>query len=1127
MRLKNITVSLRALGWSMIVAVLLVSCGDTDNSSTVNIPEIKTSPGKDAKIPADKQFTLMPDSYTGLSFANKLGEDIHGSYNVIAFTYYYNGAGIATGDVNNDGLPDVFVTGNTVPNRLYLNKGDMQFEDISEKAGVLSEHWSTGVTMVDINNDGYLDIYVCRAGPNKVAKNRSNLMYINNGDLTFTEKAAEMGIDDTNHSTHASFFDYDKDGDFDLYVADYSLYSNMDINLVMKEVQNEKKLRAASGKLYRNDDGKFTDVSKSAGVLNYGYGLGLVTSDFNHDGWIDIYVANDFTVPDFMYINNGDGTFTDRTNDMTKQISYDGMGCDISDFNNDGKVDIAVVDMTETDHVRNKTTMANMDTRAFWSYVNGLNYQHQYMFNTLQLNRGNETFSNVAFATGLGSTDWSWSPLFADLDNDGWKDFYVTNGYRRYANDKDFKNELKANTKTLTKELREEFYAKIPQYKLSNYVYRNTKDLSFTDETKDWGMNHPSYSNGASYADLDNDGDLDILVSNIDAKTFVYRNNSNLKDNNNFLRVKPVGKNAARIANAKVSVYAGEQIQFQEYAASRGYQSSVEHVLHFGLAKETSVDSVKVEWLSGKTQVLKNVEANQILVLDEADASKANKRSTPEPTILTQVKANKKGIDYIHKENDYNDFEIEVLLPHKQSSLGPFAGVGDVNKDGLDDIYFGGAAGQAGELYIQNTSGTYKKVKGPWQADKDSEDMSSLFFDADGDGDMDLYVASGGSADVTKTSLYQDRLYLNQGETFVKAKSWLPKMLSSTLRVKALDYDNDGDQDLIVGGRLTPEKYPYPSRTYLLENTGKSFKDVTSKSPDMMAPGLINDILCTDFNKDGKTDIVMAGEWTGILFFQNNGKSFKDVSKQYMDDSHNGWWYSLALHDIDGDGDEDIIAGNLGLNNKFHASKKKPLNLYSNDFDKNGTCDVVLGKYYKGKEVPVRGKQCSTEQMPFISEKFPSFHEFANASLDEMYGDQLGSALHLQVKDFKSYVFLNNDGKYEAIALPMEAQLAPINGMIIKDWTGNGYPDILLAGNMHHVEVETPRYDAGVGLLLEGDGTGAFKAVHMSKTGFYAPNDAKDIKYVRGADADKVIVLNNDKHIQLFEMKKDKAMTMR
>lgn len=1127
MILNNITVSLRALGLCMTVAVFLVSCGDAGNSTTVVVPKIKTSEGKDAQFPADKQFTLMPESYTGVSFANKLGEDIHGTYNVLAFTYYYNGAGVSTGDINNDGLPDIFVTGNTVSNRLYLNKGDMQFEDITEKAGVLSKHWSTGVTMADVNNDGFLDIYVCRAGPNKNGQNRSNLMYINNGDLTFTEKAQEMGIGDTNHSTHASFFDYDKDGDFDLYVADYSLYSRLDINQVMREMKDEKKLRAASGKLYRNDGKKFVDVTKSAGLLNYGYGLGLVTSDFNHDGWTDIYVSNDFTVPDFMYINNGDGTFTDRTKQITKQISYDGMGCDVADFNNDGKVDIAVVDMTETDHVRNKTTMANMDTQAFWSYVNKLDYQHQYMFNTLQLNRGNGTFSNVAFAAGLGSTDWSWSALFADLDNDGWKDFYVTNGYRRYANDKDFREELIARRdNNLNKATREELYAKIPEYKLSNYVYQNSKDLEFKNKTKDWGMEHPSYSNGATYADLDNDGDLDILVSNVDAKTFMYRNNSNVKDKNNFLRVKPWGKNAARTANAKVSLYSGDQIQFQEYTASRGYQSSVEHVLHFGLGDIAVVDSLKVEWVSGKTQVIKDVKANQILVLDETNSTPASREAQDDNTIFKQAVAKNAGINYIHKENEYNDFEVEVLLPHKQSALGPFAGVGDVNNDGLDDLYLGGAAGQEGELYVQMKSGKYKKMKGPWQADKHSEDMSSLFFDADGDGDQDLYVASGGSADISKKSLFQDRLYINNGDGFTKSKSWLPKMINSTLRVKAFDYDQDGDQDLIVGGRLTPEKYPYPSRSYLLENTGKSFKDVTSKSPDMMSPGLINDILCTDFNKDGKTDIIMAGEWTSIRFFQNNGKSFKDVSKDYIDESHTGWWYSLAMHDIDGDGDQDLIAGNLGVNNKFHASKKKPLSLYSNDFDENGTCDVVLGKYYKGKEVPVRGKQCSTEQMPFISEKFPSFHEFANASLDDMYGEKLGNALHVKVSDFKSYVFMNNDGKFEPVALPMEAQLAPINAMLVKDWTGNGHPDILLAGNMHHVEVETPRYDAGVGLLLEGDGTGAFQVVEMSKSGFYAADDVKDMQYVRGANSDNIVVLNNSNRLKMFKIKKDKALTM-
>ena len=534
------------------------------------------------------------------------------------------------------------------------------------------------------------------------------------------------------------------------------------------------------------------------------------------------------------------------------------------------------------------------------------------------------------------------------------------------------------------------------------------------------------------------------------------------------------------------------------------------------------IDSLRVEWVDGKTQLLTSVPTNQVLVLDKSNAlGKSAPKRGQEETYVSALQSNKYGLNFKHKENHYDDFAVEVLLPHKQSALGPFAGVGDVNGDGLDDFYAGGAAGQSGILYVQDKQGKFKVQKGPWSKDSASEDMSSIFFDVDNDGDMDLYVASGGSADVKNQASYQDRLYLNSGNgTFVKTKNWLPKMETSTLRVKAFDYDGDGRQDLIVGGRLIPEKYPYPARTYLLKNTGKAFKDVTAKSPDLKTPGLINDILCTDFNKDGKVDLVMAGEWTSIRFFENQKGTFTDVSKNYLDKEKTGWWYSLALYDVDNDGDKDIIAGNLGLNNKFHASEKKPLGLYSNDFDGNGTCDVVLSKKYKGKKVPVRGKQCSTEQMPFISEKFPTFHEFANASLEDLYGNGLSNALHVEATDFRSYVFINEGGKYVAKALPNEAQIAPLNASLVRDWTGDGNPDILIAGNMFDVEVETPRYDAGFGLLLQGDGQGNFHPLSMSESGFVAAGNVKDLKLVRGQHEDKIIVMNNDDKIQLFKVKK-------
>lgn len=1120
----------RNRGEFFVFKVCTVLAGLLAMASCGNEALKKRSDLKDHKeLSSGKMFTKLPSKYTGITFNNKNKEDYKSYYNVLKYPYYYHGGGVAVGDINGDGLQDLFFTGNLVTNRMYLNLGDFQFRDITEEAGLLSKDWSTGANFVDINGDGLLDLYVCRSGPSKTNSKRRNLFYINKGDMTFEEKAVEMGLDNVNRSTQSVFLDYDKDGDLDVYVGDLSMYGQTNINEIFRDLKKPGKLEEASGKFYRNDGNmKFTEITSKIGMLKYGFALGVVTSDINKDGWPDIYVTNDFTVPDFFYLNNKKGGFIEVQKPSTRQITMNAMGCDIQDFNNDGLPDIAVVDMNDTDHERSKTNMATMSTEAFWSYVNKLHYQPQYMFNSLQVNNGNGSFSNIANAAGIASSDWSWSTLLADFDNDGFKDNFIANGFRRYENDKDFREHWK---KVVTKygqeipiEVLEELHTLIPEGELQNYVYRNTGNMSFEDKSAEWGLDDLSFSNGATYADLDNDGDLDLVVNNIDSEAFLYRNDVDEKEDHHFLRIKCNSKEAIGALHTKATIYHGDQMQYQELVTSRGYLSVVEDVLHFGLGKETKVDSVRIDWINGKTQLIKDVDADQVLVVHESNGVKAKNKKTAVKSLITALKPSQYGINFKHQENEYDDFEVEVLLPQKQSALGPFVETGDVNGDQLDDMFIGGALGQSGILYLQNNKGHFSPQKGPWESDKSCEDMSSLFFDADNDGDLDLYVVSGGSADVSNKKDYQDRLYLNDGNgNFKKGKGRLPKMIASGLRVKSLDIDQDGDLDLFVGGRVLPEKYPYPTRSYLLENQNGYFKDISRNTPELQSPGLINDILCTDFTRDGKVDIVLAGEWMPIQFYENTGnKSFKDVTNTYGDASVKGWWYSLSLGDLNGDGLDDIIAGNLGANNKFHPTKEKPLDLYSDDFDNNGTCDVVLSKKYKGRKVPVRGKQCSSDQMPFLNEKFQTFEEFAKASLEDMYGEkELKNALHVQVTDFRSYMFLaKKEGGYDMQLMPVDAQFAPINAAHIMDFTGDGLVDIMLGGNMHNAEVETPRYDAGVGLLMKGNGRGEFTKIPLMESGFFIRKDCKDIKLLRGANSDKCIVVNNNDYTQLFDLGK-------
>ncbi|MEE9364114.1 MAG: VCBS repeat-containing protein [Cellulophaga sp.] len=1081
------------------------------------------------KLQSEKLFTKIPTSITGVTFENKILESEQLHY--YKYLYIYIGGGVAAADFNNDGLEDLFFTSNIYHNKLFLNKGNFKFEDITIQAGIKKRAgFDVGVSVADVNNDGFLDIYICRAGWYNGDQKLANMLYINNGDLTFTEQAEDYGLADTNRSITSTFFDYDKDGDLDVYIANAPSGFSLSGKLIdLEKVQQSKETNTFRGsdKLYNNDgNGHFTDVSLQAGILpDLGFGLNAQVGDLNNDGWQDIYVSNDFIGPDFAYINNGDGTFSEGRNDLFKHISYYSMGSDIADLNNDGLSDLMVLDMSPEDYIRSKTTMSMMSIDRFNEMIDK-GYHHQYMHNTMQINNGNGTFSEVANMSGIAKTDWSWSALIADFDLDGLSDIYVTNGIYRDVVDRDMNDEINAYIKKNKQSLKEkdfyEFTQKLPQQKLTNYLFKNNGNLEFINATADWANETPTFSNGAVYVDLDNDGDLDIVTNNLDENATILRNNARENTKNNFLQLTFNGPDENRFGvGTTVKVYQENgEVLTRQLVNSRGYLSSVSNKLHFGLGEAIQLHKVEIIWTNGKTQTFTNVEANQHLKVnyfDSVDVSVVVKHNN-NPQIFTESK-----IDIAHSDPAYNDFDKQLLLPHKLSQTGPAMAVTDLNNDGLDDVFIGGAHNKSAQLLIALKDGGFTPIVIPdFIKDKEFEDVSACFFDADNDGDQDLYVVSGSYEFDANSSLLQDRLYVNDGNNnFRRSKVRLPVIKTAGAVVKASDYDQDGDMDLFIGSRVIPGKYPYAPSSYLLINENGRFVNGTDKfAPELEHIGMVTSAQWSDIDNDNDLDLIVTGEWMGIeVLVNNNGKLSKNDAYQNLS-STKGWWNTVLVEDVDGDGDKDIIAGNLGLNYKFHASKEEPFHVYTSDFDDNGVEDIILAKYYKSKQVPVRGKSCTSEQMPFLKEKFKKFSDFANSDLEDILGSAINSSLHYEVTEFRSGIFTNQgDGSFVFSAFPRVAQIAPINSIIYYDFNADGIKDLLMAGNNYQSEVETTRADAGKGLFFEGLEQGRFSYKDNNATGFYADKDVRHILMLDRQKNKTVMVANNNDKVQLFTIK--------
>ncbi|NND77108.1 MAG: VCBS repeat-containing protein [Flavobacteriales bacterium] len=1048
--------------------------------------------------PVHKQFTKLEPTHTRIKFLNRITDTKE--FNYLFYQYMYNGGGVAAGDINNDGLVDLYFAGNQVSNKLYLNKGDLVFEDITRSAGLAEfESWSTGLSMVDINADGWLDIYVCNSASIGNDELRANRFFINNQDNTFTDKAVEMGLADKAYSTQAYFFDHDKDGDLDMYLVNHRI--DFENNFDTREEVEMNFSPLHSDKLYRNDEGIFSDITVESGLLNNTWGLSASIGDFNNDGWEDIYVCNDFVQPDHLYINQKDGTFKDEILKRMKHISFYSMGSDLQDINNDGFSDLLVADMVSQDHERSIRNMAAMDAEEF-ERMDAKGYHKQYMFNTLHLNMGNGEFADIGQLSGLSKTDWSWAPLIVDLDNDGNKDVFVSNGIKRDVTDIDYKERVRMRAVRNDRMGFEEVFGSWPSTRLSNYSFRNNGDLTFENVSKHWGLAQVQNSNGAAYADLDNDGDLDLVLNNIDEHAAIYKNNSTV----NFVKIKLKGKdNNIHGIGAIVTTeeFGTGRKQTQTVYPNRGYCSSMNDYLIFA-CQEKNIHITEVVWPDGNKQVYKGPTNGQVLEIEYLKTNYQVRRSVP-GEFFNAISAYDLGLVYEHIEDEFNDFEREVLLPQKKSQIGPFTVAADLNGDGLEDMFIGNAKDATPVLFLQNSSGKFRKSQiAFWSKESKYEDQAAIAIDIDDDSDLDLIVGSGGNS---TSADQEDRVYLNDGKgNFTRSNIQIPNNRNTTCFANS-------EELLFIGGGVEPGRYPFASSSRMFMINDGQFQIIDSEAITEL--GMTYDALFSDYDQDGDKDLIVVGEWMPVTIIRNDNGQF--VEKVELDNT-SGWNYSIAAADMDGDGDEDLVIGNLGENNKFKASTERPFHVFANDFDGNGTSDIVLSKEYQNKLLPARGRECSSEQIPGIKDKFPTYTQFGKADLQSIYGEEkLKEALHLQVVNFSSLYLENEGGTFQQSRLPSVAQMGPTLSILAIDVNNDGFLDIVGAGNIYEAEAETISYDANRGYVLLGDGKGSFRAA--SNTGFYYNSNARELELIEVGGESHLVLLSNNDELKLFRKK--------
>jgi len=1119
------------LGLLVVACVAYYFWGTQGNTKG---PSLTADSGSEPTLKAkNPRLQLLTSEETGVDFQNKILED--NDHNIFENINQYNGGGVAVADVNNDNLPDLYFICSNGKNRLYLNQGNFKFKDITDAAGVGSEDgFETAVTAADVNADGWIDLFVCRAGPDTVG--RVTKLFINNHDLTFTERAATFGLADKSPCSGANFFDYDNDGDLDCYVINHPTELNHANRLVLKYGPDGKsflpdldpKVAYDSDNFYKNEGGKFVNFSKQAGIQNFGFGLSVSVTDINLDGWPDIYVGNDFVHPDNLFINNKKGGFTDQLSLYFKHNSMSAMGADLSDFDNDARVDLLTVDMFPTNNYRQKL-LKNTNPLSRYLTMVQYGYFRSVARNVLQHNNGNGTFSDVACLAGIYKTDWSWSCLFADLDNDGLKDLHVANGYRREVTNRDYADFLLPEIKKVLTSQKKDvmpFLEQVTEYKVRNFVYQNKGNMQFEDKSGDWMTMPGSWSSGGAWADFDADGDLDLVINNLEDPAFIYKNLTREQSGGNYLQAKLQGSPGNPFAvGASVLIEYQGTTQYQELNPNHGIFSSVEHLIHFGLGQTAQVDKLVVRWPDGKTQTLTNVPANQRLQLKWADASGYVAHlvapASNIPTLFSEKDPSSLGVGFSHLENPFSDFETWVLNPWTVTDLGPLTTQGDVNGDGLEDFFIGNSFDSPAALYIQTPGGTFRASSTAlFENDKRFEDHGGIFFDVDGDKDLDLFVLSGG-ADATMDIAWQCRLYLNDGKgNFSTSENILPDFKDFGLRVAANDYDGDGDLDLFIGGRLVPKNWPLTPRSVVLQNNGGKFSDVTSQVAGAFERcGMVTDLAWNDLDGDGQKELVVVGEWMPVSVYKLKNNKLEDVTESFGLGKTNGLWNRLVVADLDKDGDLDLVTGNLGLNSRFTASLESPFRCYAKDFDNNGSLDPIVAYMEAGKIYPLMQKDVLVKQMPVLKKKFLYSKDFAKATMSDLWPQKdLDAALNLFCYTMETCWWENQGGKFVRRSFPIQAQIAPVQGILCDDFNGDGILDLLMAGNKYGFEVETNPCDSGTGTLLLGDSKGGFNWLDNTLSGFWAMREARDLAMLRGADGKHILVVaNNNSKPQIFK----------